>query len=83
VSSPGLDRPLVKPGHFEKFAGQVAKIQMLAPHAGRRKFQGVLRGLRNDLVLLDTSDAGTVELALGQIERARLVPDYEQELRGS
>jgi ribosome maturation factor RimP len=84
VSSPGLDRPLVKPAHFEKFAGQVVKIQMLAPQqGGRRKFQGVLRGLRNDQVLLDTSDAGTVELALGQVERARLVPDYEQELRGS
>lgn len=83
VSSPGLDRPLVKPGHFARFAGSVAKIQLLAPQAGRRKFQGVLRGMRNDHVLLDTPDAGTVELALGQIERARLVPDYEQELRGS
>lgn len=94
VSSPGLDRPLVKPGHFERFAGSVAKIQLLAPQAGRRKFQGVLRGMRNDSVVLETSDAGTVELALGQIERARLVPDYEltdsakpgqrqQELRGS
>lgn len=83
VSSPGLDRPLVKPDHFEKFAGQVAKIQMLAPQAGRRKFQGVLRGLNNGHVVIETSDAGTVELALGQIERARLVPDYEQELRGS
>ena len=83
VSSPGLDRPLVKPGHFERFAGQVARVQLLAPQAGRRKFQGVLRGLRSDSVVLETADAGTVEVALGNIERARLVPDFEKELSGS
>ena len=86
VSSPGLDRPLVKPAHFERFAGQVARVQLLAPQAqgsGRRKFQGVLRGLRGENVVLETADAGTVEVALGNIERARLVPDFEKELRGS
>jgi ribosome maturation factor RimP len=77
VSSPGLDRPLVKPAHFERFAGSVARVQLLAPRNGRRKFQGVLRGLRNEQVVLDTPDAGTVEVALGEIERARLVPEYE------
>jgi ribosome maturation factor RimP len=84
VSSPGLDRPLVKPAHFERFAGEVAKVQLLAPQAsGRRKFQGVLRGMKDDRVVLETADAGTVELALADIERARLVPDYEKELSGS
>ncbi|HUR41373.1 MAG TPA: ribosome maturation factor RimP [Verrucomicrobiae bacterium] len=83
VSSPGLDRPLVKPDHFERFAGQVARVQLTAPQAGRRKFEGVLRGLRNDAVVLETTDAGTIEVQLGNIERARLVPDYEKELRGS
>jgi ribosome maturation factor RimP len=83
VSSPGLDRPLVKPGHFERFAGSVARVQLLAPRDGRRKFQGVLRGYRDEHVVLETEDAGTVTLALSDIERARLVPDYEQELRGS
>lgn len=83
VSSPGLDRPLVKPAHYERFTGAVAKVTLLAPHGGRRKFQGVLRGVRSENVVLETADAGTVELALGNIERARLVPDYEQELSGS
>lgn len=83
VSSPGLDRPLVKSVHFERFAGSVVKVQMAAPHAGRRKFQGVLRGLKEGRAVVETADAGTVELALGEIERARLVPDYEQELSGS
>jgi ribosome maturation factor RimP len=83
VSSPGLDRPLVKRAHFERFAGQAVRVQLLAPQAGRRKFQGVLRGLRSDNVVLETADAGTVEVALGNIERARLVPDFEKELSGS
>jgi len=83
VSSPGLDRPLVKPGHFERFAGSVARVQLNVPRDGRRKFEGVLRGLRSENVVLETADAGTVELELGNIERARLVPDYEQELKGS
>lgn len=83
VSSPGLDRPLVKPAHYERFAGSVAKVLMVAPQNGRRKFQGVLKGLHNGNVVLETADAGTVELGLDQIERARLVPDYESELSGS
>jgi ribosome maturation factor RimP len=83
VSSPGLDRPLVKPAHYERFAGQVAKVQLVAPKAGRRKFQGVLKGLKDGRVVLDTAEAGAVELELDQIERARLVPDYEMELSGS
>ena len=77
VSSPGLDRPLVKPAHFERFKGSVAKLQLVAPKAGRRKFQGVLRGLKDGRVALETPDAGMVELKLDEIERARLVPDYE------
>ena len=61
----------------------VAKVQLIAPKAGRRKFQGVLRGLKDGQVVLETVDAGTVELKLDEIERARLVPDYEMELSGS
>jgi ribosome maturation factor RimP len=83
VSSPGLDRPLVKPAHYERFVGQVAKVQLIGPKAGRRKFQGVLKGLKDGQVVLETVDAGTVELKLDEIERARLVPDYEMELSGS
>ncbi len=86
VSSPGLDRPLVKPAHFERFAGSTIKIQLVAPLSGgkgQRKFQGVLAGLSGDEVMLATADAGTVKLPLSQIERARLVPDYEQELKGT
>ena len=84
VSSPGLDRPLRKEADFARFAGSRAEVRMRTPDAsGRRKFAGVLKGLKDGQVVVETADAGTVELALDQIERARLVPDYESELSGS
>lgn len=77
VSSPGLDRPLVKPEHFLRFRGARAKVQTLVPIGGRRRFQGVLTGAEADNVTLATDD-GEVRLALADIERARLVPSYDQ-----
>ena len=43
VSSPGLDRPLNKPNDFERFAGDVVKLKLVAPIDGRKHFEGVLR----------------------------------------
>ncbi len=80
VSSPGLDRPLVKPEHFRRFAGELARVQMVAPVAGQRRFRGVLRDCdgRNVTLQVESQD---VSLPLADIEVARLVPDYERELR--
>ena len=44
VSSPGVARPLARPGDFEKWAGYEAKIEMASPIDGRRRFRGVLEG---------------------------------------
>src|SRR6478609_801584 len=48
VSSPGIDRPLVRKSDFERFAGHVAKIEMNLPVDGRRRFRGVLLGIDGD-----------------------------------
>ena len=79
VSSPGLDRPLTKRRHFDRFAGDKARIQLVAPLAGgtQKKFVGRIAGTTDDGVKLDTEN-GTVELAFAAIERARLVPDYSK-----
>ena len=45
VSSPGIDRPLVKLGDFVRFAGEVAKIELSQPLEGRKRFQGRLGGV--------------------------------------
>jgi len=75
VSSPGLDRPLVKAADYVRFTGERAQLRLRMPLEGRRKFVGVLLGLEQDRVRLQ-SDAGVVELALADIESARLAPDF-------
>lgn len=79
ISSPGSDRPLVKPEHFERFRGETVRVQMLVPVAGSgRKFRGVLMGMDGEAVVLEV-DGQRVALPLADIERARLVPDYDRE----
>jgi len=76
VSSPGLDRPLFRERDFERFAGNQVDIRLLAPVNGRRRFKGVLGGLRDGQVVLQMDDEELV-VALDEIDRARLVPDYK------
>lgn len=74
VSSPGLDRPLVKPSDFVRFAGAKATVKLRLPLEGRKKFVGGIAGLEDGVLRLET-EAGVVALALDDIESARLVPD--------
>ncbi|MGH8723661.1 MAG: ribosome maturation factor RimP [Burkholderiales bacterium] len=75
VSSPGLDRPLRKAGDFARFAGRKAEVRMRTPDAtGRRRFVGVLRGADAGRVQMEL-EGQTVALELGDVERARLVPE--------
>ncbi|WP_028079066.1 ribosome maturation factor RimP [Solimonas soli] len=78
VSSPGLDRPLVKPAHFERFLGEQARVQLVAPIDGRRRYVGFIRGIDGNTLRLECKE-GLAEIPLSEIERARLVPDYDQE----
>ncbi|MHA1189775.1 MAG: ribosome maturation factor RimP [Alphaproteobacteria bacterium] len=50
VSSPGIDRPLTRLGDFEEWSGHVAKIELAVPRDGRRRYRGVLLGVRGDTV---------------------------------
>jgi ribosome maturation factor RimP len=74
VSSPGVDRPLVKPEHFARFVGHDVAIQLATPRAGRRKFSGRLTSYANRAVSV-TADDGQFEFALDEIERAHVIPD--------
>ena len=75
VSSPGLDRPLRKPADFERFAGQEVQVRIRMPIANQRNFAGVLQGLRDDVVTLET-EKGSMEIPFEEIEKARLVPRF-------
>ncbi len=72
VSSPGIDRPLMKAADYTRFAGHVAKVEMRNARDNRRRFTGTIRGLENETVVLETEE-GSVSLPLAEIERAKLV----------
>ena len=72
VSSPGIDRPLVRPEDYERFAGFEAKLELSAPYDGRKRFRGRLRGREGDAVKLDLG-ASQVLLPFSAIAKARLV----------
>jgi ribosome maturation factor RimP len=75
VSSPGLDRPLLKAADFERFAGQDVQIKMSMPIGNQRNFTGQLMGLRDGQVVVE-SDKGELLLPLDEIDKARLVPKF-------
>jgi ribosome maturation factor RimP len=72
VSSPGIDRPLVRPEDYDRFAGFEAKIELSEPLSGRKRFRGRLLGRAGDAVRL-IGEAGEVTLPFALIARAKLV----------
>ena len=72
VSSPGIDRPLVRPEDYDRFAGFEAKIELGEPLSGRKRFRGRLLGRAGDAVRLIGED-GEVSLPFALITRAKLV----------
>lgn len=75
ISSPGLDRPLRKPADFARFTGSRVDVRMQNPDAtGRRHFVGTLQRVDGNLAILEV-DGLRVELDVGAMERARLVPE--------
>jgi ribosome maturation factor RimP len=78
VSSPGIDRPLVRASDFERWAGYEAKIELSLGLSGRKRFRGVIRAVTDGKVSLELPDApeGTdpiVLLPLDDLADARLV----------
>jgi ribosome maturation factor RimP len=77
ISSPGIDRPLVRPSDFEDWAGYEAKIELKAPVDGRKRFRGRLEGFEDGEVLIeaDLGEEGrkVIGLAVAMIASARLV----------
>ena len=76
VSSPGLDRKLIKPADFERFVGRKAKFLLRNSEAGRRRFQGLLLGLEEGQVKVQMESGEAQRIAFDQIERANLVPEF-------
>jgi ribosome maturation factor RimP len=78
ISSPGIDRPLVRRSDFERFAGHQIKVDMAVSMDGRRRFRGVLLGAQGDAAHIRRDDAAAGEAAevllpIAEMAEARLV----------
>ncbi len=74
VSSPGMDRRLVKPAHFDRFKGAEVTVRLRRLVDGRRRIQGTL--VSRDAETIEVHSAGaSVRIPLAEIEVVRLVPD--------
>ena len=77
VSSPGLDRPLVKPEDYRRFSGREVQLKLRVPLGNQRNFSGVLEGLQDEggveMVCLKVNETQH-RFAFENIDRARLVP---------
>ncbi|MGE0005943.1 MAG: ribosome maturation factor RimP [Parvibaculaceae bacterium] len=79
MSSPGIDRPLVRAEDFERWAGHEVKVEMAVPQAGRKRFRGILEGFAEGEVRLyiDNPEGGSEKLLIGvpfaDIGEAKLV----------
>jgi ribosome maturation factor RimP len=72
VSSPGIDRPLMKRADYERFLSHEVKIETNTTVDGRKRFHGVIAALDGDTVMLD-SEGTTAPLPLAQVKSAKLV----------
>jgi ribosome maturation factor RimP len=88
VSSPGLDRKLVRASDYERFAGSLVKVTTREPVEGNRHFQGRLEGFQEGRLTLHLDAIGKkskkesqasaprrIDIELGNVERANLVPE--------
>ena len=72
ISSPGTERPLVRPAHFQRFLGRSARIKTIEAHEGRKSFTGELVGAGDTDVTIAT-DEGVVTIPYTSIRRSNLV----------
>src|SRR4026209_2052591 len=78
ISSPGIDRPLVRKSDFERYAGHLAKIETAIPFEGRKRFRGVLAGTEGEAVRIRRDDVAEGEptevlLPIEEMSEAKLI----------
>jgi ribosome maturation factor RimP len=77
VTSPGLDRPLMKPQDYVRFQGAEVKLETLMPLEGRKRFKGILSQANEETIILEPEDSeAPLEVAYSNILKAKLVPQF-------
>ena len=76
VSSPGMDRPLYTLDQFERYAGHKVNLKLRMPFDGRRKFEGVLKGIEGSDVVIVVEDNEYL-FPVDSIDKANVVPQFD------
>jgi ribosome maturation factor RimP len=76
VSSPGIERPLVRRADYERFAGSQVAVKLREAKDGRKTFRGTLDGVQGEDVLVTTEDGTRHALPLADVARAHLVVEF-------
>ncbi len=76
VSSPGMDRPLYTLDQFERYAGHKVSLKLRMPFDGRRKFEGVLKGIEGNDVVIVVEDSEYL-FPVDSIDKANVVPQFD------
>lgn len=72
VSSPGIERKLLKPQDYQRFQGKKARITLKEAIAGRRNWEGTLAGIENGIVALESAPGQTMRFPFEHIQKAHL-----------
>lgn len=73
VSSPGLDRPLVRAEDYARFKGDIAKIELNHEINGRKRFKGTLKGLENNNTVVFDFEGTEMKVPFADIQKAKLM----------
>jgi ribosome maturation factor RimP len=76
VSSPGMDRPLLKPEHFARYIDQLAAVTLRMAVNNRRKYKGTIKQVDREMITL-TIDGRDEILAFANIQQANLIPNFD------
>ena len=72
VSSPGMDRPLLKRSHYERYIGREVEIRLYKGKVGTKNIQGVLKDITGDDITVEDHDGREWKLQLSEIAKAKL-----------
>lgn len=75
ISSPGIERPLKKPEHFNKFIGETVNIKLYASYERKKQWQGTLLGYKDEQVGIQVGERA-IWFDAGSISKAHLVADF-------
>jgi ribosome maturation factor RimP len=83
VSSPGINRPLIKESDFHRFCGKNAKVRTRLPIEGQKSFKGKIVGINEGKLMLEVAQEKKVVIAVADIEKASLIADLSMKPQGS